>query len=447
MSHKRNSPSKSGRTLLCAAAPGREEALPDDPGGEAANQGSNSHFCLEQAIIEDRWPPAFIGDGGNNFLAALPFTADGCPPELRDMAHDCFFYAKGRQEALGVGTLLQAESKVSPRYFTGRDDSDGTVDVSIVALAQRFLEIVDLKTGGSLVEPDCSQLRLYALGKMAEYVNPETGAVPFDKVRLTVYQPKRPGVDTVERYIDLTPDQLMEWAANVWVPAAQASDNPNAVGTPTDEGCKYCKAKKHGTCPEYKAALEGTAQMLFQPVEQEWLAPQASAPNVAPVAQIDPMMSEFSVDQLSPEQISRFLEIWPIIKARGKDIEARAVELLKARTPVPGFKLVEGDRRRAWALEDEEEQAQKFKNMKLTLDQIFLKKLRSPAQMKALGLDMKKWKNIEKHIVWKEGGLTLVPSSDKRADAMPAVEFQPVETPAAEPVETAPAVDMSFLNL
>lgn len=440
MSHARLAPSKSERVLLCAASPDREAALPDLPGGPAANQGTNSHWVLEQALLEDRWPPKCIGDGGSTFLSQLPYTVDGCPPELRDQAHDCFLYAKRRQGEMGEGTLLQAEAKVSPRLYTGRDDSDGTVDVTLIS--NTMLEIADLKTGGNLVEPGASQLRLYALGKMAEYADPGTGAVPFETIRLTVFQPKRPGADTTERFIDLTPQELIDWAQNVWIPAAAASDDPNAKATVTESGCKYCKANKANTCAEYKAAISGVAQQLFAPVMPEG---QVITVGMAS-AEIDPMMTEFSVADLSVDQISRFLEIWPLLKARGKDIESRGFELLKARTPIPGFKLVQGNSSRAWAL-DEEEQVKKLRNMKLKLDDIYVQKLRTPPQMQALGLPTKKWESVKKHIIKKEGSLTLAPSNDPRADAMPAVEFQPVETPATDVATTAPDMSLDFLNL
>lgn len=438
--HARLAPSKAKRVLLCAAAPDREAQCPYVPGGEAANQGTNAHWLLEQALQEDRWPPACIGDGGPNFIQQLPYPKDGLPPELRDQAHDCFFYVKRRQEEL-QGSQILPETKVDPAMFTGRNDSPGTADVSIVSIPTEFLEIVDLKTGGTLVDADDPQLRLYGLGKLAGLAYPD-GYLPIKTVRLTVYQPKRPGHDTIERSFDISVEDLIKWAHDVWVPAARATDDPNAMGTPTEEGCKYCKAKDFKKCPEYEAALHSAGQLLFQPVVTE-------ARGETVITEVpDPLATEFSVNDLSVDQISRFLEIWPLIKARGKDIEERAFSILNDRKPVPGFKLVEGNSSREWA-HDEEEMAKKLKNLKVTKDQVYVSKLRSPAQMQALGLPMNKWKSIQKLIVTKKGKLTLAPANDKRIDAKPAVEFKPVEPAAQEVVATTatPCVDLGFLQL
>lgn len=450
MGHARLSPSKSGRVLVCAASVNREAALPDEPGGPAANQGTNAHWLLEQCIIEDRCPPGVYGDGGNGFLAQLPYTADGLPHELLDQAYNCYHYVKQRKEALGEGTQLLPEAKVDPMLYTGRNDSPGTVDAILVSGDLRTVEIVDLKTGGSLVEADASQLKLYALGVMAQYASPD-GSVPFDTIRLTVFQPKRPGEETVERFVDFTPADLIQWAHGTWVPAAVASDDPNAPANPTDEGCKYCKAKKHGTCAEYKAAIQGVAVQLFGPVDTPTFS--GAVINPALPNATDALLSEFAVKQMTPEQVGAFLDIWPLVKARGKDIEEHAINMLKARVAIPGHKLVEGRKTNAWA-HDDEEQAKKFKNAKLTLDDIYLRKLRSPAQMRDMRLPPNKWASVKKHIITKPGGLTLAPEDDSRPNAMPAIAFAPVdqvaqqtlEAPKAEVVET-PALDMSFLNV
>lgn len=445
MSHARLAPSKSERVLLCAASADREAALPDDDRSAPANEGSNAHWLLEQGVAEGVWPPAIMAFGPEKLQAALPYPDFDLPEALIQQAKDCYEYVQRRASELPLcGTLttalVQAESKVNPELYTGRDDSYGSVDVTISS--DDVLEIVDLKTGGKLVDADASQLKLYALGKMAENADPLSGLCKYKTVRLTVFQPKRPGVDTIERSVDFTQEELIEWAVDVWVPAAKASDDPNARATVTAEGCKYCKAQKHKQCPEYTAAVTGAAAQLFQPVVLETAAVAQNS------AMADPMMSSFCVADMSAAQIGQFLEVWPLLKARAKDIEERGVELLTSRTAVQGHKLVRGPGRRVWGLE-EEEQTKKFRNMKLKLTDIFEQKLRSPAKMLALDLATNKKELIKKHIVNKEGVLTLAPTNDKRVDAMPAVEFKPVETPATEaPVaETQAPADMDFLSL
>jgi hypothetical protein len=376
--------------------------------------------------------------GENKIQAALPYPEFELPEDLVEQARLFYEYVFSRAELVKqsiVGKKAKnlvevfAERKVNPELYTQRDDSYGTVDATIVA--PDFLEIIDLKTGGVLVEADASQLKLYALGMMAAHADPLSGLTPFKTIQLTVFQPKRPGEMEIARSVTYTPDDLINWALEVWIPAATASDDPNAKATVTVEGCKYCKCAKAKSCPEYIASVQKTAAMLFTPV----------VPIGSPQFQ-DPMQTTFNVDSLSLEQLGAFLELWPLLKARAKDIEDRAMAILMARQPVPGVKLVKGRGTKKWALDDEA-QAKKFRNMKLTLKEVYAQKLRSPAQMLALPIPTKKKEAIKKHIITKAGALTVVPDNDLRVDAMLSVEFNPVKP---EEQAIAPALP-DFLSL
>lgn len=434
MSHDRLSPSKSERVLLCAASANRESQFPDDDAGPSANEGSNVHWIGEHALRDQQWPPKILGLGMPMVQASAPYPEVDITLENLESAERYYDYVTRRVIALSPATL-HIEEQVDPQLYTGRSDSKGSCDAGIASAD--FLEVIDYKNGGVEVEAGCSQLRLYALGMLAKYAD-EMGTTPFTTVRLTVFQPKRPGLEAIERSVDFTPDELIAWAAEVWGPAAYASDDPNARATVTTEGCKYCKAQKYGACAEYTAAQQGAAAMLFQPIEGQ-------AVTVA-----DPLASAFSVEDMTPEQVGVFLDAWPLMKARAKDIEEYGFELLKLRTAVPGQKLVKGKGSRSWGLDDED-QVKKFRNMKLKLNQIFEQKLRSPSKMLALDLKTSVKESIKKHIVHKDGALTIVPTTDKRVDAFPAIAFEPVApatfTDVGSLTDEPSAVMPDFLSL
>jgi hypothetical protein len=156
----------------------------------------------------------------------------------------------------------------------------------------------------------------------------------------------------------------------------------------------------------------------------------------------DPMLTQFDASQLTAEQVRTVLDAAPLIRARLKDIEDRATQMLQNREGVPGYKLVRSVGNRKWSL-DEDEIAKKLKNMKIPKDVYTKTVVRSPSDLQKQGLQTKTWDLVQKYIVRPEGGLTLAPASDKRPDAMAALEhFKPVET---APAEAAPAT-YDFLN-
>jgi hypothetical protein len=83
------------------------------------------------------------------------------------------------------------------------------------------------------------QLLLYALGALAHSkIKPEA----ITKIRLHIVQPRINYSD----YWELSKDELYIWGG--WFKAkAEAALAPNAPRTPSEGGCKYCKA--NSTCP------------------------------------------------------------------------------------------------------------------------------------------------------------------------------------------------------
>ena len=402
MSHARLSPSKAKRWMLCPASVRLEAEAPVvERDTTAADQGTNAHALLEYGVVEGEIPQDL-----SSFVWPKPEA--GIPEELIQQARDCLEYVNRRHEELKPAAV-HAEFSADPAPLTGRTDGKGTADVVIAS--GNFLEIIDLKTGGGYVDASDPQLLIYAAGVLAQYTN-EDGTNPFKKVRMTVFQPKRPDANTIERYVEMTSEELLQWVQEVYIPSAVATDDPNAEGVPGEEQCRWCRAA--ATCEYKSATTEAAMDNLFLPVNGE--STQESS-----------LLSSVPVDSMSSEELAKFLDAAPLIEARIKDARARAKKMLENRERVPGFKLVNGRGSRKWSIEDKEELVKKLKNFRLKKSEIFEEVVRSPAKLQKLGLDLSKWEKVRKLIVKTPGALTLVPESDPRADAVPIVSFDPVE--------------------
>ena len=110
----------------------------------------------------------------------------------------------------------------------------GTGDVIIIS--DEAIEVIDLKYGqgvpvSAIANP---QTRLYGLGAL----NTFESLYAFEKVRMTIIQPRLDSTSTEE----LSIDQLARWAEEELVPKAAlayAGEGEFCAG----EHCKFCKAK------------------------------------------------------------------------------------------------------------------------------------------------------------------------------------------------------------
>lgn len=252
-------------------------------------------------------------------------------------------------------------------------DGFGTSDV--VILADNVIEIIDLKYGkGIQVSAHQNpQMGLYALGAYAAY----DMIYDFEKVRMTIVQPRLGSVSTVELFTE----ELLYWADNIVRPAAfQAMEG---IGD-WDMGGKVLQWSS------VAARLVPRAAKHFEFIERFDME--------------DPTL-------LSIEELSEILTQAEDIKKWIKDIEGYAfAKALKGET-VPGFKLVEGRSNRT--ISNKEEAA------KLLEDEGY-SDIYKPQELIALGaLEKEVGKEhlaniIGDYIIKPAGKLALVPNSDKR---------------------------------
>jgi len=421
--HAQLSPSKRNRWALCPGSIREEAKYPDQGGGPAAIDGTHSHTLLEQCFDgEPTEPSMFIGlplqDHEGDFIV------DEARAQRVKIAYD---YIVGR--SLGGVFKVISETKVDPSHLLGRDDLSGTVDIQIIV--DDTLELIDYKDGMGIVGAEGNmQLEQYAYGVLAGYKLPVNGDYPFDKVRMTIIQPKLAmrGMNPITSH-EVTVKSLMDNMGTIIAQAA-ATDKPDAPLVPGESQCKFCRAK--GSCSALASNVMKEVGIMFQPVVNQTLdVAQQSADK-------DP-------STMDDAQIAQIMEAAPLMRQLLEGVEKEALRRLEAGQTIPGLKLVHGRGSRAWVL-PEPEMAEKLVKMGIPKTAIYETKLVSPAKAEKLTWEKKdgtkvtltdrQLKRMEQEYVSKLAGkLTVVPESDSRSSVIKnaAPLFSAVETPAELP--------------
>ncbi len=253
----------------------------------------------------------------------------------------------------------------------------GTGDAVIVA--DGLLHIIDLKYGvGVLVEADHnSQMMCYGLAALDTFGD----LYDIERVRLSVFQPRRDNVDTWET----TKDELLRWADEVLAPTARLAydgEGEFAAG----EHCQFCKVK--ATCRK-------RSEYAMELAKYEFADP--------------PTLDETEIAAILP-QIDTLVS-W------AEDVKAWALQQALSGVRYPGFKLVEGRSIRKYT--DEAAVADIVK--KAGFDPYEQRLLGITAMQKQLG--KKRFDELLSGLVIKPAGKpVLAPASDKRAEYKSAAD-------------------------
>jgi len=223
--HAKLSASRVPRVALCAGSLLAEDALPQEPSGEAAAKGTAIHELAER------------------ILTGQPIS-DDAPADLVEVAQK---YAHVVTEQTKGAKKHFVELDVTEALKTIHPWLGGTADY--VAVGGGVLTVVDLKTGRNEVDPEWNpQLLTYALGAAVALKAPDNV-----KVRLAIFQPDCGGW---KEFWCAYPD-LMDWRDSL-LGVANRAMQANAPRTPTPEACKYCRARVH--CPELQTQVKEQAK-------------------------------------------------------------------------------------------------------------------------------------------------------------------------------------------
>lgn len=259
----------------------------------------------------------------------------------------------------------------------------GTCDSWVFNATNSTLYVVDYKHGqGLAVEVENNkQLQYYALGALLKL------KLPAKFVEMIIVQPRAFHHDGPIRRWKIPVSELLDFTADL-VEAAERTQDPEAKTNPGDH-CKFCPAAS--SCPALHDMAIATAQEEFSPALS-----------------------------YSPEKLADTLNKIPAIQAWCKAVEAFAFHEAQHGREVPGYKLVPKKTHRKWKdLEDLDNKL--LLEVGLSYDDVFTKKMKTPAQVEDL-LDKEGKKLLEQFVIKPEGGVTLAPITDKRKKAKSSVE-------------------------
>lgn len=230
----------------------------------------------------------------------------------------------------------------------------------------RTLHIWDYKNGaGVLIEVERNeQTMYYACGALEDLVLWDK----VDEVVLHIVQPNGFHPDGPVREWRTTPNELAAWLEDTLVPGIDRaatgllprSEYDPLAGVPSritksGEHCRFCPARSH-TCPQLMADMEELQKMVD-------------------MIQANPK----GADELTNEQLGRFLDLLTVAKIVGKAAESTAYKRIMGGGRVSGYKLVKATGFREWKDEADKAARAEFGEKALTEP-----KLKSPAQIDEL---------------------------------------------------------------
>lgn len=331
---------------------------PDIPGEESspyAQKGTAIHTLSEICLVEDKQPSTMLGEVVNGIV----------------MDKDCIEIADTYVSFVRSLPGFKAyEVKVSLEEVI--EDCYGTADN--VAMLPGKLTVADLKTGaGNRVDAEeNTQLMCYALGAFLKF----DCIYDFEEITLVIVQPPLDNISTWK--IDRA--RLLAFADELREAYRRIKEEPTYVMS--EKGCQWCRSQAQ--CPEKRKAADMAASVDF---------------------------ASFGTIDVKAEEMAKYLKMVPILKGFIDAVENYAKETMLAGGELPGFKVVEGRRSRAWK---DVQAVEKF----LKEEGYAALMYSEPAMLSVAQMEKAlkgKPVSLEEHIITKDGSPTIVPESDKRS--------------------------------
>jgi hypothetical protein len=386
MIHSKLGASSCKRWWNCPGSIALIDKMPDENrSSKYSAEGTVAHDLAEQAF-KNQWSKKQIRE-----QAGKTVTQDGFKIKIdKEMTEHVIFYVftiwtELRMQFDSVGGVdnsqyLSIEKKFHLKAIDER--AFGTNDASI-AIPYEKLTVFDLKYGKGVkvVAEDNFQMLYYALGA---YLEDE-----FSEIELVIIQPRigDEPEDKISRW-SVTPEFMDTFAKDLKA-AIKRTEDPKAK-TEVGDWCKFCAAT--AICPSQRQMIQEVALIDFDDLDAE--LPKK--------------------EEMTPQQIANVLTRASLIENWVKSVRAMAQQEAQIGVVLPEYKLVESYGNRSWIDEDKVKKAFKAKG-----DKIFGEpKLKSPAQLeKVVGKG-----KIDNYVQRVYKGTILVPESDKRKAAKPAVE-------------------------
>jgi len=425
--------------MKCLGSPRLVARLTDrgliEPGQTSvyAEEGSAAHALGEGCITSGKPAAAFLGWGLAKFSEGWALIENPVPDApfyvTEEMAEAVQVYLDAiaaEKKRLPCAEVL-VEERVYP-LAGAEEEMFGTADVVLWDLVAAELTVMDYKHGaGVVVEAEHNvQTMFYGLGALRRIAG-DFAVEAVRKIRLVIVQPRARHADGPVRVFDLTARDLVEWGG-VLRSAAEATKQPDAPLAAGD-WCKFCPAA--ALCPEMRRRTVEMVRLDFdEPVPAD------------PAERLKLMLPNPD----DARQLGAALDFVGLLDMWCREVEGMAHRRLEYGREVIGadgeYKLVRKRSTRRWTDPAAVEAALR-KKRGVKVDDIFDRKLRSPAQLEKVKTIGKEW--VAEHAEKPEGGLTVAKGNDPRSAVAPPVleafdapllAAEAGVTPAAEPATT-----------
>lgn len=371
--------SSASRWMACPASVRLSEGI-ISPTSKYAEEGTAAHELAEKTLrSETKLCSQFLEEEINGF-------------EVDEEMADAVQVYVDAVLAEAEGNQLFIEQRFNLAKLNPPSPMFGTADAVIWNEKERLLSVMDLKFGiGVPVKVERSpQLSYYALGAMLAME--EHGIYP-ERIRMVIVQPRHEHRDGPVRSFEIDSYTLRaEWAQDL-IEAANRTLEPDAEIVAGDH-CKFCPAQ--AVCPLLHAQALEAVQQEFDVAE---FAPPP--PETLTEAQIVDILNK------SKQFESWLASVKSFAKAKAERGEA-----------IPGYKLVLGRATRFWP--DPAETVEALKNMGLSEEEIWKKKLISPKQAEdRLGKAKREISSLIE--IQKSDRLNLVPLTSRGEAILPQI--------------------------
>lgn len=366
--------SSASRWIACPGSVRLSEGIPSQT-SDFAREGTAAHELAEQCLRSGKNAIEFLDEEFEGFEVT------------EDTAEAVQVYVDEVRRA-AEGNLLVIEQRFSLEELNPPVPMFGTADAVIWDAENSILTVMDLKFGAGVpVKVENSpQLSYYALGAMLSMAKSHN--VHPVKVRMVIVQPRYHHADGFVRSFEIDSYTLrVEWADDL-LAAAHETLKPDAA-LMTGDHCRFCPAQ--AKCPLMHQQAVALAQTDF-----------------------DDSFSPPAPETLSDEQLTGILNKATEFAGWINAVKAYAKHKIESGGVVPGYKLVAKRATRKWA--DEEDIVDVLSDLGLTDDEVYVKKMLSPAQAEnILGKKKATRDLLAQHIDSISTGYTIAPLSDRRA--------------------------------
>jgi hypothetical protein len=343
------------RVMNCPGSVALCAAMPPKPSSKYADEGTLLHNVMDLILTTNQTPESFAGMEYKDIKLTQELIEDKIYPALQllDQVDPKKEMEYATETRVGFGDYL-------PDVF-GSTDLLGRIGTRAIVLDWKF------GSGVAVEAEENQQLMFYAAAAMRT----KESQWVFDgatEIECIIVQPPE-----IKRWVT-TPERIkqFEQELKVAVKIAQKPDAPLENG----EHCRWCAAKP--VCPKMTGAVDRALALA--------------------VGDIDAM------------QISHYLKQADMLEQWVTDLRALAHTMLEAGAIVPEWKLVAKRATRQWVDED---LAAKALAQDMSHDEMYTKKLLSPAQAEKI-LKKAKKELPASHVVAISSGSTLAPVDDPR---------------------------------